>query len=264
MTVTRGVVTLSLVTVLAGPLLAATPALAVPALATPVLAAPEPAAVALAASQPAVAVFAVPEWPTGVLAVPERAVAVAPASERAVAVAPASERAVAVAPASERAVAVALAPQPEGPPGGAPQPTPAVDIFVEVSPSTVQPGYLVGIRASCRDNSVGATVVSDAFGAVGVQPQRGVLTAAPMVRERTRPGNYRVKLECRDGETASTMLQVVKKVPVQPSRGPATGFGGSTGGMTGKLLLPGGAALIITGLVLAVMALRRPRAAARR
>lgn len=162
--------------------------------------------------------------------------------------------------APERIAAVAPAPQPGGPPGGAPQPKP-VDIFVEVSPSTVQPGYLVGIRASCRDNSVGATVVSDAFGAVGVQPQRGVLTAAPMVRERTRPGNYRVKLECRDGETASTMLQVVKKVPVQPSRGPATGFGGSSGGMTGKLLLPGGAALIITGLV---MALRRPRAAARR
>ncbi len=29
--------------------------------------------------------------------------------------------------------------------------------------------------------------------------------------------------------------------------------------MTGKLLLPGGAALTITGLILAVMALRRPR-----
>ncbi|MDG4780397.1 hypothetical protein O7614_12170 [Micromonospora sp. WMMD961] len=155
-------------------------------------------------------------------------------------------------------VAVAPAPQPGGPPGGAPQPAP-VDIFVEVSPSTVQPGYLVGIRASCRDNSVGATVVSDAFGAVGVQPQHGVLTAAPMVRERTRPGNYRIKLECRDGETASTMLQVVKKVPSQPSRGPATGFGGGAGGVTGKLLLPVGAALTITGLILAVVALRRPR-----
>ncbi|WP_233579193.1 hypothetical protein [Micromonospora sp. BL4] len=155
------------------------------------------------------------------------------------------------------------APQP-GPPGGAPQPDPVVDVFVEVSPSTVQPGYLVGIRASCRDNSVGATVVSDAFGAIGVQPQRGVLTAAPMVRERTRPGNYRVKLECRDGETASTMLQVVKKMPPHPSRGPATGFGGSAGGMTGKLLLPGGAALTITGLIVAVVALRRPRGVARR
>lgn len=214
MRVTRGVVTLSLVTVLAGPLLAAAPALA----------APQPAAVALAATQPVVAGLVVPE----------------------------------------RAVAVAPAPQPEGPPGGAPQPAPSVDIFVEVSPSTVQPGYLVGIRASCRDNSVGATVVSDAFGAVGVQPQRGVLTAAPMVRERTRPGNYRVKLECRDGETASTMLQVVKKIPNQPSRGPATGFGGSSGGMTGKLLLPGGAALTVAGLIIAVMALRRPRAATRR
>ncbi|MCG5436612.1 hypothetical protein [Micromonospora foliorum] len=230
--VTRGVVTLSLVAVFAGPLLAAAPALA----------APQPAAVARAVSEPAVAGFPLPERPDAVLAVPEQAVAVAPVPER----------------------AVAAAPQPEGPPGGAPQPAPSVDIFVEVSPSTVQPGYLVGIRASCRDNSVGATVVSDAFGAVGVQPQGGVLTAAPMVRERTRPGNYRVKLECRDGETASTMLQVVKKVPVQPSRGPATGFGGSTGGMTGKLLLPGGAALTITGLILAVMALRRPRAAPRR
>ncbi|GAB4101310.1 hypothetical protein GCM10028790_03280 [Micromonospora taraxaci] len=200
MTVTRGGVILSVLTLLASPLLAAPPALA----ASPVLAVPKPVAAVLAAP------------------------------------------------------AAAPAPQPGGPPGGAPQPAP-VDIFVEVSPSTVQPGYLVGIRASCRDNSVGATVVSDAFGAVGVQPQRGVLTAAPMVRERTRPGNYRVKLECRDGETASTMLQVVKKVPSQPSRGPATGFGGGTGGITGKLLLPVGAALTITGLVLAVVALRRPR-----
>ncbi|KOX10505.1 hypothetical protein ADK66_08700 [Micromonospora sp. NRRL B-16802] len=149
--------------------------------------------------------------------------------------------------------------QPAGLPVSAPQPPSPVDVFVEVTPSTVQPGYLVGIRASCRDNSVGATVVSDAFGAIGVQPQRGVLTAAPMVRERTRPGNYRVKLECRDGETASTMLQVVKKVPEHPSRGPATGFGGGSGGMTGKLLLPGGAALTITGLIVAVLALRRPR-----
>ncbi|MBM0232385.1 hypothetical protein JNW91_11210 [Micromonospora sp. STR1_7] len=167
---------------------------------------------------------------------------------------------VAVPSMAVRAVAVraVAAPQP-GAPSGAPQPDPPVDIFVEVSPSTVQPGYLVGIRASCRDNSVGATVVSDAFGAVGVQPQNGLLTAAPMVRDRTRPGNYRVKLECRDGETASTMLQVVKKVPAYPSRGPATGFGGGADGLTGKLLLPGGAALTITGLILAVVALRRPR-----
>ncbi|GLZ58724.1 hypothetical protein Misp05_23000 [Micromonospora sp. NBRC 107095] len=228
MTVTRGGVIISVLTVLAGPLLAAPAALA----AAPVALA---ASSARAVSEPVAAVLGAPV--AGALAVPQPAAALA-----------------VPAPA-----AAAPAPQPEGPPGGAPQPGP-VDIFVEVSPSTVQPGYLVGIRASCRDNSVGATVVSDAFGAVGVQPQRGVLTAAPMVRERTRPGNYRVKLECRDGETASTMLQVVKKTPSpQPSRGPATGFGGGAGGMTGELLLPAGAALTITGLILAVVALRRPR-----
>ncbi|MFG3714417.1 hypothetical protein [Micromonospora sp. NPDC047730] len=143
-------------------------------------------------------------------------------------------------------------------PGGPPQPKPPEPaVFVEVSPSTVQPGFLVGIRASCRDNSIPAIVVSDAFGRVQVQPQFGLLTAAPMVRERTRPGNYRVKLECPDGETASTMLQVVKAV--KPSRGPATGFGGGGGGFTGGLLLPGGLALTVAGIVLAVVAARRPR-----
>ncbi|MEH1166161.1 hypothetical protein V6V47_12320 [Micromonospora sp. CPCC 205539] len=229
-TVTRGGVTLSVVTVLAGPLLAATPVHAAPPTAAPAV--PAHAAAVLAASEPSgpgSATFA--PWP-GAL--------------------------------------VLAAPQP-GPPEGAPapqpepssRPGPVVDVFVEVSPSTVRPGYLVGIRASCRDNSVGATVVSDAFGGVGVQPQGGVLTAAPMVRERTRPGNYRVKLECRDGETASTMLQVVKKIEPNPSKGPATGFGGSAGGVANKLLLPGGAALTLTGLILAVMALRRPRTARR-
>ncbi|SIQ97527.1 hypothetical protein [Micromonospora avicenniae] len=149
----------------------------------------------------------------------------------------------------------AAGPQPEA--AAAPQPNPIVDVFVEVSPSTVQPGYLVGIKASCRDNSIPATVVSDAFGRVQAQPQHGVLTAAPMVRERTFPGNYRVKLECRDGQTASTMLQVVKSVT--PSRGPATGFGGTAGGFRGGLLVPFGVALAVAGLVVALVTLRRPR-----
>nr|WP_230416665.1 hypothetical protein [Micromonospora tarapacensis] len=140
----------------------------------------------------------------------------------------------------------------------APQPGPSV--FVEVSPSMVEPGHLVGLRASCPDNSVGATVVSDAFGRVAVQPQRGLLTGTAMVKERVLPGNYRVKLECRGGETASTMVQVVRQLkpshqPPNPSRGPATGFGGG-GGVT-SLLLPGGLALTVTGMVLWVAASRR-------
>ncbi|GAA3774324.1 hypothetical protein [Micromonospora maritima] len=147
------------------------------------------------------------------------------------------------------------------------QPPPADVIFVEVTPSTVEPGYLVGIRASCRDNSVPAIVVSDAFGRIQVQPQRGLLTASPMVNERTRPGNYRVKLECPGGETASTMLQVVKQAqPTRrpthqpshvPSRGPATGFGGTAGPGLGGLLVPVGLAVTMVGAGLGVAASRR-------
>ncbi|MCW3814947.1 hypothetical protein ONA91_10820 [Micromonospora sp. DR5-3] len=168
----------------------------------------------------------------------------------------------------------ALAAPPPGALAAGPAPGPAeqsqqqqqpVDlVFVEVTPSTVQPGFLVGIRASCRDNSVPAIVVSDAFGRVQVQPQRGLLTASPMVRERTRPGNYRVKLECPSGQTASTMLQVVKGPPpsrtaAPPSRGPATGFGGTAGIGLGGLLVPAGLALTVAGTVIGVAAARRPR-----
>ncbi|WP_446213744.1 hypothetical protein [Micromonospora sp. IBSANI012] len=143
---------------------------------------------------------------------------------------------------------------------GEPQPAPGV-VFVEVRPSPVQPGYLVGIRASCRDNSIPATAVSDAFGRVQVHPQRGELTASAEVRERTRPGNYRVKLECRDGATASTMLQVVKSM--KPSPGPHTGFGGAAGANLTGLLVPGGLALTIAGATVGIIAARRPRGAAR-
>ncbi|MEH0824612.1 MULTISPECIES: hypothetical protein [unclassified Micromonospora] len=160
----------------------------------------------------------------------------------------------------------AVAPGPTEPgqiwpePGGTAQP-PANVVFVEVRPSPVQPGYLVGIQASCRDNSIPATVVSDAFGRVQVHSQRGELTASAMVKERTRPGNYRVKLECRDGATASTMLQVVKSM--KPSPGPQTGFGGAAGGNLTGLLVPGGLALTIAGATVGIVAARRPRGAAR-
>lgn len=150
----------------------------------------------------------------------------------------------AAGPAATHAVAQPVAaPQPPGP-----------NVFIEVSPSTVEPGHLVGLRASCQDNSVGAIAVSDAFGRVAVQPQRGLLTGTAQVKDRVLPGNYRVKLECRGGESASTMLQVVRAV--KPSRGPATGFGGGAGGTSG-LLLPGGLALTVSGMILWVVAARR-------
>lgn len=131
----------------------------------------------------------------------------------------------------------------------------AADVFVQVSPSTVQAGYLVGIRASCRDNSVAATVESPAFGMVTAQPQNGVLTAAAMVPGGTDAGTYRARLNCPDGVNASTMINVV--AADRPSRGPATGFGGAAGGDAGGLLLPGGLALTAAGLALGLVAARR-------
>lgn len=154
-------------------------------------------------------------------------------------------------------VVAARGPAAEPAPGQPGTQPPADVIFVEVTPSTVEPGFLVGVRASCRDNSVPAIVVSDAFGRIQVHPQHGLLTASPMVKERTRPGNYRVKLECPSGQTASTMLQVVKRV--LPSRGPATGFGGTVGIGAGGLLVPIGLALTVAGAVVGVVASRRPR-----
>ena len=122
---------------------------------------------------------------------------------------------------------------PASPPGagGACRPSPAAAGAAAAgasssrsAPSTVQPG-LPGRHPGQLPGQLGPRH----RGLRRLRPGAGAaaarqLTAAPMVRERTRPGNYRIKLECRDGETASTMLQVVKAV--KPSRGPATGFGG--------------------------------------
>lgn len=137
-------------------------------------------------------------------------------------------------------------------------PARADDVFVEVNPSTVEAGYLVGIRASCTANSAPATVESDAFGTVTVRPQYDLLTAAATVPEGTRARSYRVRLACPDGRAATTMLHVV--TAVRPSRGPATGFGGSADDGSGGLLVTGGLTAIVAGLALGLLTRRRRRA----
>jgi hypothetical protein len=134
-------------------------------------------------------------------------------------------------------------------------PAQAGDIYVQLSPSTVEAGYLVGIRASCSENTEPATVESAAFGTVTAQPQDGLLTAAALVPEGTDAGTFRVKLNCPDGRNGSTMLNVV--AAGRPKRGPATGFGGSAGPDGADLLLGGGIAVTLLGAVLAMFTLRR-------
>lgn len=135
-------------------------------------------------------------------------------------------------------------------------PARAADVFIQVNPSTVEAGFLVGIKASCTDNTMPATAESEAFGTVTLQPQGGQLTAAAMVPAQTRAGPYRVRLNCPDGRSATTMLNVVNAK--RPTRGPATGFGGAAGGDgMGGWLLGGGLAATALGAVLGVVTLRR-------
>ncbi|WP_422774320.1 hypothetical protein ACN28C_16510 [Plantactinospora sp. WMMC1484] len=134
-------------------------------------------------------------------------------------------------------------------------PAHAADIFVQVNPSTVEAGYMVGIKASCRTNTQPATVESEAFGSVTVQPQAGFLTAVAQVPESTRADTYRVRLSCPDGASGSTRLMVVGAT--RPHRGPATGFGGSAGDDPAGLLVAGGVASTTLGAVLGLVVLRR-------
>ncbi|MEU4568309.1 hypothetical protein [Micromonospora sp. NPDC023956] len=153
------------------------------------------------------------------------------------------------------------------------------NVFVEVRPSTVQAGSRVDLRASCdRNNDRQAEVTSDAFGRVVLRPhdQRwggnapnsdapdanradsGFLTGAVTVPPGTAPGDYPVELRCPNGNRASTVLTVLNMS--QPSKGPATGGGGTAGGRgMGSLLLAGG---LVTAAVVAGLGLfgsrRRP------
>lgn len=136
-------------------------------------------------------------------------------------------------------------------------PARAAAVFVELNPSTVPTGDEVGVRASCDDNLQAATVTADPVGTIQVKPSFGFLTATTRIPKTTRPGDYRVSLRCPDGQTATSTLHVVARV--RPSRGPATGGGGTAPGRQAPMLIGGGVAAIAAGLVLAAVSLRRRR-----
>ena len=130
-------------------------------------------------------------------------------------------------------------------------------IFLELSPSTVPVGEEVGLRASCDDNLKAATVTSGLFGTVTVAPRYGFLTATARVPAGTRPGDYRIDLRCPDGASARATLHVVARVV--PTRGPATGGGGTAPGRNAPVLIGSGLAIVAMALALGVLALRRRR-----
>lgn len=140
----------------------------------------------------------------------------------------------------------------------------ASNTFVEVSPNTAQPGTRVSVRASCDgSNNRQATVESDAFGRLVLRPDNGFLTGAVTIPGNKAPGSYNVNLDCSNGNTASTTLNVVNMS--KPTQGPAAGGGGTAGsGFGGPLLLIGGLAVVAVGAGLWLTGSRRGRVGAGR
>jgi hypothetical protein len=134
-------------------------------------------------------------------------------------------------------------------------PASAASIFVETNPSTARAGDEIGVRARCSENLKAATVTSAPLGKLTVSPRYGFLTTTTTVPRTTKPGDYLVSLACPDGKIATSILHVVAKV--EPSRGPATGGGGTAPGRTAPVFIGGGLAAIVGGLALAVVSRRR-------
>ncbi|MFI7605614.1 hypothetical protein ACIBTV_10855 [Micromonospora sp. NPDC049366] len=129
--------------------------------------------------------------------------------------------------------------------------------FVEVTPNSVQAGSRIHIRAGCdNDNNREAEVTSDAFNRVFLRPDNGFLTGSATVPSDRAPGDYPVNLRCKNGNTATTTLTVLNMA--QPSKGPATGGGGTAMGRgTGSLLLIGGVAAVAAAVALGMAGSRR-------
>lgn len=125
------------------------------------------------------------------------------------------------------------------------------EVFVQVTPSTVQAGEQVEIQASCDGNNEAATVRSDAFGRTTVSPNNGMLTGVATIPDRTAPNTFNVVLTCPNRATANTTLTVVNMS--KATRGPATGAGGTAGGTVSPLVLTGGLGAVAVGAGLALV-----------
>jgi hypothetical protein len=103
----------------------------------------------------------------------------------------------------------------------------AAGVWIEVSPATITAGFQVSIRASCGDNANPATVKSNAFGTVTLQPVGGLLSTQVTVPPDTPKGTYDVRLTCPTGSRANTTLTVLNTATVthQATLGPNTGGG---------------------------------------
>jgi hypothetical protein len=146
-------------------------------------------------------------------------------------------------------------------PSGSPPAHAAGNASIDVTPNTAEPGTRVNLRADCGDgNNRQASAQSDAFGRVVLRPDNGALTGAVSIPGNKPPGTYQVTLTCQNGNTGNTSLVVVNMT--KPSQGPATGGGGTAGGMAGPLVIAGGAAIVAIGVLYLTAGARRRGAGA--
>ncbi|MDM4720401.1 hypothetical protein QTQ03_12745 [Micromonospora sp. WMMA1363] len=132
--------------------------------------------------------------------------------------------------------------------------------FVEVTPNPAQAGTRVSIRAGCDNaNNRQATAHSDAFGRVVLRPDNGFLSGQVTIPGSKNPGDYAVDLRCDNGKTATTTLTVLNMQ--QPTKGPATGGGGTASG-AGSVLLIGGVAAVALAVAFGFFGNRRSGAGA--
>jgi LPXTG-motif cell wall-anchored protein len=139
---------------------------------------------------------------------------------------------------------------------GTPAPAYADGAWVEVNPSSIQAGYRVGVRGSCQENLNDATARSDAFGEVKMAPEHGFVVAAVTIPTGAKARGYTVKLSCANGSTATTTMYVLGMD--HPTKGPATGGGGTAdGGTTPLAVTAAGATAVVAGLGLLLLRRRR-------
>jgi hypothetical protein len=99
-------------------------------------------------------------------------------------------------------------------------------VFVTVSPTTVNAGSAITIRASCVDNTSTATISSPAFGSTTVQPIDGVLSTSVVIPADTKASTFEVTLVCRNGSRASATVTIINAQASAPATmGPNTGGG---------------------------------------
>jgi hypothetical protein len=131
-----------------------------------------------------------------------------------------------------------------------------------ITPSSVAPGFIVTISATCGDNANPAFVNSDVFGSITLVPDNGKLHTNVTVPSDTRPATYTVTLTCASGQVTTSKLTVLSHAPLvtpNPNVGPATG-GGELGASTAaRLAIVAGIVAVIAGVVFFIVSVRRRR-----